>query len=277
MRTRTDPAIIRRGLDIADQHSPYRAAKEIGVHHKTIYRWIARRDREGASWPTQADMDAWRADVEATQDRRERDAALARTYRKRRYLNRGPLQVPAIGTIRRLRALYALGWTCVQLGDRLGVSKARVAAILNARSEKVLPETAANVAQLYRELSMVTPLDPPALKRGDSPIHERTRRYAKRRGWAPPMAWDDIDDPNAEPQGVGVDRMKRTAEETVAEVEHLLKFDPHATSENLAWRLGYRDRSGVQQALDRAGRQDLLDRLARNAELAGHGVTRRSA
>ena len=275
MRTRTDPATIRRGLDIADQHSAYRAARELGVHHKTIYRWMARREHETPDWPTPADIESWRTDVEATRDRRERGAAQARAYRKRRYLNRGPVQVPAIGTIRRLRALYALGWTCVDLGDRLGVSKTRVAAIISGRSAKVMPETAAKVRQLYRDLAMVTPLDPPARKRGDSPIHERTRRDARRRGWAPPLCWEDIDDPNAQPQGVGADHL-RTAEETAAEVEHLLGFDPSATADRLAQRLGYRDGSGIQNALRRAQRRDLLDRLARNTELTGHS-NRRSA
>ena len=40
------------------------------------------------------------------------------------------------------------------------------------------------------------------------------------------------------------------------------------TAAQLAERLGYADRSGVQNALGRHGYRDLLDRLNRNQEMA---------
>lgn len=274
-RVHTDLATIRRALDIVDSHSAYRAAKVIGVHHKTIYRWIAQRDRRHPAWPTPADIDAWRVDDAEQRERRARDARQQASLRKRAYLNRGPIKVPSTGTVRRLRALYALGWTCVQLGERMGVSKTRVAQLLSGRCVTVMPETAEKVAGLYRDLSMVVPMDRPAVRRGDSPIHERTRWHARKRGWLPPLAWDDdlIDDPDARPATleptVRPGGGRRTSD-IVEDIVWLLEHDPLITSTELARRLGYAGKSAIQHALaeDRGNRPDLLERLARNAEVA---------
>jgi plasmid maintenance system antidote protein VapI len=273
-RIHTDLSVIRRALDVVDSDSAYRAAKVIGVHHKTIYRWMAQRDRRHPAWPTPADIDAWRADDTEQRERRARDAQQQASLRKRAYLNRGPIKVPSVGTVRRLRALYALGWTCVQLGERMGVTKTRVAQLLSGRCITVMPETAEKVADLYRDLSMVVPMDQPAKRRGDSPIHERTRRHARKRGWLPPLAWDDdlIDRPDAEPvvleptvrSGGG-----RPASEVVEDIEWLLEHNPLSTATELAHRLGYAGKSAIQHALEpgRGNRPDLLARLARNAEV----------
>jgi hypothetical protein len=89
------------------------------------------------------------------------------------------------GTRRRLEALAALGWTFGDLAQRFGVDTT------TPRKWCVHPlvarTTAERVKQLYRDLA-ATP--------GPS---ERARRRAVRKGWAPPAAWDDIDDPNAKP------------------------------------------------------------------------------
>ena len=97
------------------------------------------------------------------------------------------------------------------------------------------------------------------------------------------QAWDDdtIDDPAAVPdtgdQGRRVNG--RPAEHVAEDVAFLLEQDPVATADQIAHRLGYADRTGVQNALapDRANRPDLLAQLARNAELAGHSGGRRVA
>ena len=52
---------------------------------------------------------------------------------------------------------------------------------------------------------------------------------------------------------------------TAEDVEFILDTDPAATIEQIAHRLGYRDKTGVANALRRAGRPDLIGRLARNA------------
>lgn len=93
--------------------------------------------------------------------------------------------LPAAGTHRRLQALMALGWPLSVIAKRLGVHHDRIRQYLIQRS--VYATTAARVAALYDELSM-TP--------GPS---VRARREAARRGYVPPLAWDDetIDDPAA--------------------------------------------------------------------------------
>jgi transcriptional regulator with XRE-family HTH domain len=125
---------------------------------------------------------------------RAAQSAWQRQYRKRRYLNRGPMNVDSTGTIRRLQALCAQGWALSELGSRMGVSAQRVHRIFSLA--RVNRETAAKVRALYDELSM-TP--------GTS---VRTRNHASRKGWPPPLAWDDekIDDPNARPSRMTANR-----------------------------------------------------------------------
>jgi lambda repressor-like predicted transcriptional regulator len=96
--------------------------------------------------------------------------------------------LPAAGTIRRVRALQAIGWPLDQLAARLGVHTQSLSRMCTKANE-VTVERARAVLDLYDELSM-TP--------GPS---EKTRRRAEREGWAPPLAWDDdeIDDPKAAP------------------------------------------------------------------------------
>lgn len=98
--------------------------------------------------------------------------------------------VPAIGTRRRLQALYALGYTQRDLAERLGCAEGS-RGIQIGRHDLVRAERALEVAALYDELS------------GTLGPSSRTREYARNRGWLPPAWWDDetIDDPLAEPEG----------------------------------------------------------------------------
>ena len=96
--------------------------------------------------------------------------------------------IPAVGTVRRLRALAALGWSFPQLAPQLRVSSQRLAQLAQrAEGGAVAAETHERVSALFEELS-ATP--------GSS---TKARRHAARLGWFPPHVWDDIDDPDAEP------------------------------------------------------------------------------
>ena len=97
--------------------------------------------------------------------------------------------VDACGTIRRLRALVAIGHTQTALCSRLGVTPGNGCQLFRGERTWVTAATATKVADLYNQLAM-TP--------GPS---GRARRHAHTRGWAPPLAWDDdlIDNPNAQP------------------------------------------------------------------------------
>lgn len=100
--------------------------------------------------------------------------------------------VDSLGTVRRLRALSAIGWSQSYLAARLGKATSAVHILVVGRHDRVQRRIADAVAALYDELSM-TP--------GPS---EYARTTARRNGWAAPLAWDEdaIDQPDARPQGM---------------------------------------------------------------------------
>lgn len=102
-------------------------------------------------------------------------------------------KIPVLGARRRMRALCALGYTNRYLAERLGVHQAglaRLYGVARGNSQRyVTAELARRVDALFRELQLqVGPND-------------RARDRARKRGWAPPLAWDEdtIDDPIARP------------------------------------------------------------------------------
>lgn len=120
--------------------------------------------------------------------------------------NRSGLNEPPskLGTARRIQALIAIGWRQIDLAALLGTSQAQVHCLAVARHRAIQPGTAERVAALYDELSMT---------HGPS-RHAACRAIA--RGWAPPLAWDNIDDPNAIPAPTRTD--KHIATEDIVEL-----------------------------------------------------------
>lgn len=99
--------------------------------------------------------------------------------------------VPAVGTVRRLRALVAVGWSMRHLSELSGMTLRPIA--VTGRTV-VCVETARTVEDLFDRLAM-TP--GPSI---------RAREFARARGWVSALAWDDIDDPHARPDlGSAVD------------------------------------------------------------------------
>jgi hypothetical protein len=93
--------------------------------------------------------------------------------------------VPALGSQRRIRALARLGWSSAELSRRLGKHRSYLLKVMsNDRLEQL---TATAIATLYEDLCMT---------RCTSATAGRTATDASARGWPPPLAWDDIDDPN---------------------------------------------------------------------------------
>lgn len=101
--------------------------------------------------------------------------------------------VSPLGSRRRVQALLAIGHTQADLDVELGHDRRcfRVHVLLNADTPYVRALTARRVAEVYERLHMVEPPDTYGAR--------RAKLRAQRRGWAPPMAWDDIDDPNENP------------------------------------------------------------------------------
>lgn len=138
--------------------------------------------------------------------------------------------VDGTGSMRRIQALVAIGWSLAQLAPRIGMYVTDLGLIANGKRPRVRAATADTIARGYRRLARVP---------GPS---ARARNEAARRNWAGPAAWEEhtIDDPTAQPE---VDQMpepelKRDelAELRRQEVIHLASFS--TPPEEIAARLG---------------------------------------
>lgn len=118
-----------------------------------------------------------------------------RLYSKRRREGRQqPLVVSSLGTARRLQALAAIGWSITELAVQCDYRKSMIGHLQTRRRPQILRATADRVAEVYERLSMRL-----------GPSCTRTRKRAARLGWAPPLAWDDIDSPTGRAAGAVMD------------------------------------------------------------------------
>lgn len=152
--------------------------------------------------------------------------------------------VPRLGATRRVRALQRIGWNMPQIAHAADVTPRTIRAIVDPAQGTTLVSRATHDAidQAYRALCMTPGPD------------QRTARMGERRGWVPPLAWDDVDDPVEQPN---LDGEPRKLE--VADIEWLVRYERH-TWETLAHRFGVK-RNSVKSALRRAGRTDLMARI----------------
>lgn len=102
----------------------------------------------------------------------------------------GGRAVPALGYQRRVQALMRLGWTSPDIARAAGwPHRNYVLRVINGQKGKPTTwlerKTADALAAAYDQLSMVTP--------EMTPTRARTKARATRLGYAPPLAWDDID------------------------------------------------------------------------------------
>ncbi|TDP76320.1 hypothetical protein DEU31_3027 [Brachybacterium sp. AG952] len=104
--------------------------------------------------------------------------------------------IDGTGTLRRLHALHARGWSRRALAARLGVEHNTLSHI--ERTGTSSGRLARAVRALYEELWDVAPPSATAPQRA---AVTRTLRWAERHGWVPPAMWNDeeIDDPAASP------------------------------------------------------------------------------
>lgn len=133
--------------------------------------------------------------------------------------------VDTIGTRRRVQALMCLGWSQREQSDRVGLDQRTFSAINTY--DRVAASTARAVRDLYDELSMaVAP---------SSQGSNYARTYAKKRGYAPPLAWDDdsIDDPKARPDFGKKTGVHAAIQENVSELTA-----QRVSDEEIARRLG---------------------------------------
>ena len=94
--------------------------------------------------------------------------------------------IPAIGAARRLQALMWMGWRMVDLAANR-TEYHMINAVRTGPDKRIMASNWLRIAEMYDRHAM-TP----------GP-HKGNRTKAIRRGYAPPLAWDDIDDPHAAP------------------------------------------------------------------------------
>ena len=113
----------------------------------------------------------------------------------------GNTRVDATGTLRRLQALVAAGWSQPRLARHLGMRQPNFSTLM-LHQDKVSLATVRAVIALYDELWNEPP---PERCRAEKYAATRARNYARKRGWVVAGWWDDtpgphcIDDPQARP------------------------------------------------------------------------------
>lgn len=167
----------------------------------------------------------------------------ANLYKMRRAANGGRrLDVDKLGSVRRLQALMAMGWTRRELARRAGYQGDAFAPILNSPRQVLRAETAAKILDLYDRLSMT---------HGPS---SSGRIRAASRGWPPPLAWNNIDDPDENP----VDWKYNGTNDRHADLDDCLSNGFHLSEVCRALGLTF---TALEKWCDRNGRRDDFNRL----------------
>ncbi|MGW3492014.1 hypothetical protein [Streptomyces sp. NPDC001054] len=134
--------------------------------------------------------------------------------------------VASVGTIRRVQALTALGYSLREISAASGIVRTALGHIITHEHPVITAQHARSIAALYRAWST---------RQG---TNTRARNRALALGWHGPLAWDDIDDPNATPWTGEDPHLNRNELAAVRrqEIEHLAGFGLGA--EEIAARLG---------------------------------------
>ncbi|MGW5514650.1 hypothetical protein [Nocardia africana] len=151
--------------------------------------------------------------------------------------------VLAIGAVRRLRALQALGWTWGRIAARTpGVSQTTISQLARAGTDSVLIawDTWHAIHTAWEELSGT-----PATEGR----HELARQNARNCLWAPPLDWEDVDiddprvtvTPSGAASGTG---LRERADERRREVARLTGIG--LSADEIAVRLGITKRHVVR-------------------------------
>jgi hypothetical protein len=149
----------------------------------------------------------------------------------------------ADGTRRRLQALAVTGWPGSTIARRAGMARQDIDDLIHGRDQRTSLRTATRIAALFRQL-----WDQQPEQHGVRPAAAaRARRIATAAGWHPAAAFDDLDDPNAQPQiGEQTSRLDAVVEDTAE-----LAAEGYSR-EGIAARLGIQWEA-VRQAHRRAG------------------------
>lgn len=156
--------------------------------------------------------------------------------------------VPALGTHRRIQALVARGWSHSQIARRLDRQIGNFWKLM--QSDRVGADTHRRIAELYEQLWNA---EPPHATWHEKAAYALSLRYAQRRGWLPPLAWDDIDtDPT--PERDVVDQGRASGEELLEDITFLLEAGEGP--EQIAQIVG-RKPGAIAKLAERHGERDI--------------------
>lgn len=137
-------------------------------------------------------------------------------------------RVDATGSTRRLQALAWLGHPYGDISELADVTSDRLRFIGSGNTNIVRPEEARKIAAAYRALSV----KPGRLK--------QIATVARTKGWHGPAAWDDIDNPDEQPDVESAVALELNRDELAAirraEIAHLIAFN--LSYAEIATRLG---------------------------------------
>lgn len=167
-------------------------------------------------------------------------------------LNANGWPVTTAGLTRRVRALCRLGWSIPRIAAACGVGHDTILDIRKRRPEFASRRVRDAIVKGYAASYMTLP---EATDDRQLAGITRARNYAEAQGWSPPLAWDNIDDPNERPRGsrderpsascvdhavvvrmLAGERMEHTASERREVVAHLWRLGLGA--ESIAQRCG---------------------------------------
>lgn len=142
--------------------------------------------------------------------------------------------VPRLGATRRVRALQRLGWNMPAIADHAGIKLRTVHSIVDPHQgdRTITHGTHDAIDKAYRALCMTVGPD------------ARTARMGERRGWAAPLAWDDIDNPDEQPQHDVPENRAATVGELTDDVARLTRMGLSAAQ--IADHLGIARRTVVR-------------------------------
>lgn len=145
-------------------------------------------------------------------------------------------RVPALGSMRRLRALAWLGHPWKDVSKHTGITSDRLGVIANNRIDVIRPDEAQAIAAAYRVLSTT----PGRMK--------QIATWARNQDWRGPLAWDAIDDPDAKPETGHVDELAASRKRKVyADPARVARLTAEGLSaEQIAQRLGCHKRTVVR-------------------------------
>lgn len=113
------------------------------------------------------------------------------------------------GSRRRLQALTVQGFPLSFLTAKTGLAKSTVSLVRSGRKAQVMSSGLRAIKAVHEEF-----WDEDPLELGLSPeVVAKAKGWAKKYGWLPTEAWDDIDDPECEPRTKPTPKYVRTAED----------------------------------------------------------------